>query len=159
MKLTPKRYGPFRVIKEISPVAYQLALLPTWCIHDVFHASLLSPYSETPTHGPNFSQPPPDMIDDQEEYEVEQIHSHQYYGCKRTLQYLIKWKGYPESDNTWEAASDVHVLSLVKAYHRKMPLESINTGQSSREDPIILQTVSHTTIPSLLLPLLHPCLS
>jgi hypothetical protein len=54
-KLTPKCYGPFRVIREISPVAYQLALLPAWHIHDVFHASLLSPYSETPAHGPNFS--------------------------------------------------------------------------------------------------------
>jgi hypothetical protein len=89
-KLAPKRYGPFRVIKEVSPVAYQLALLPAWRIHNVFHASLLSSYSETPTHRPNFSQPPPDMIDDQEEYEVEQVRNHWYYGCKRTLQYLIK---------------------------------------------------------------------
>jgi hypothetical protein len=117
MKLAPKRYGPFRVIKEISPVVYQLHLPPAWHIHNVFHASLLSSYSKTPAHGPNFSQPPPDMIDDQEEYEVEQIHNHWYYRCKRTLQYLIKWKGYPESDNTWEVAGDVHAPDLVKAYH------------------------------------------
>jgi hypothetical protein len=66
-KLNPKCYGPFRVIKEISPVAYQLQLPPSWSIHPVFHASLLSPYSETPSHGPNFSQPPPDLINDEEE--------------------------------------------------------------------------------------------
>jgi hypothetical protein len=54
-KLAPKRYGPFPIIKEISPVAYQLCLPAAWGIHDVFHASLLSPYHETTAHGPNFS--------------------------------------------------------------------------------------------------------
>jgi hypothetical protein len=89
-KLVPKCYGPFKIIKEISPVVYQLALPPTWSIHDVFHALLLSPYSETPAHSPNFSQPPPDLINGEEEYEVEQIRNYQYFGCKRTLQYLVK---------------------------------------------------------------------
>src|SRR6266478_5945940 len=38
-KLTPKRLGPFKILREISPVAYQLALPVNWRIHDVFHAS------------------------------------------------------------------------------------------------------------------------
>jgi succinate dehydrogenase/fumarate reductase flavoprotein subunit len=54
-KLKPKRYGPFKIIKEISPVAYQLKLPVAWGIHDGFHASLLLPYHETTAHGPNFS--------------------------------------------------------------------------------------------------------
>jgi len=54
-KLAPKRYGPFKVIKEISPVAYQLALPLTWKIHNTFHASLLLPYHETTAYSPNFS--------------------------------------------------------------------------------------------------------
>jgi hypothetical protein len=78
-KLAPKRYRPFNIIKEISPVAYQLQLPPTWIIHDTFHTSLLSPYSKTPSHGPNFSQPPPDLIGGEEEYEVESIHSHHHF--------------------------------------------------------------------------------
>jgi hypothetical protein len=75
-KLNPKRYGPFKIIKEISPVAYQLRLPPSWNIHPVFHASLLSSYRETPSHGPNFSRLPPNLIDNEEEYEVEQIKAH-----------------------------------------------------------------------------------
>jgi hypothetical protein len=75
-KLNPKHYGPFRVTKEISPVAYQLQLPPSWNIHLIFHASLLSPYCKTPSHGPNFSQLPPDLINGEEEYEVEQIKVH-----------------------------------------------------------------------------------
>src|SRR5229473_7780028 len=54
-KLAPKHYGPFRINKEVSPVAYQLSLPALWTIHDVFHASLLLPYQENAVHGPNFS--------------------------------------------------------------------------------------------------------
>jgi len=84
-KLAPKRYGPFKIIKEISPVAYQLALPLTWKIHNMFHASLLLPYRETTTYGPNFSRPPPDLINDKEQYEVEQICNHRYFGRNRTV--------------------------------------------------------------------------
>jgi hypothetical protein len=84
-KLNPKCYGPFKIIKEISLVAYQLQLPPSWNIHPVFHASLLSSYSKTPSHGPNFSQPPPDLIENEEEYEVEQIKVHQSFGRSKCL--------------------------------------------------------------------------
>jgi hypothetical protein len=85
-KLNLKRYGPFKIIKEISPVAYQLRLPIAWRIHDVFHTLLLSPYHETTTHGPNFSQPPPDLIDGEEEFQVEHIISHRRQGRSKNLQ-------------------------------------------------------------------------
>ena len=50
-KLAPKRYGPFKVLREISPVVYRLKLPPHWTLHNVFHASLLTPYREMPEHG------------------------------------------------------------------------------------------------------------
>jgi hypothetical protein len=79
-KLALKRYGPFTIEKEISLVAYQLRLPASWGIHDMFHASLLLPYYETDAHSPNFSRPPLDLIDGEEEYEVECIISHQRHG-------------------------------------------------------------------------------
>jgi hypothetical protein len=89
-KLAPKRYGPFKIIKEISPVVYQLQLPLTWMIYDIFYALLLSPYSKTPSHGPNFSQPPPDLIRGEEEYKVKSIHSYCYFRQNKKLQYLIR---------------------------------------------------------------------
>src|SRR5260370_36353961 len=88
-KLAPKRYGPFQIKKEISPVAYQLRLPNAWNIHDVFHTSLLSPYREMMTHGPNYSRPPPDLIEGEEEYEVEKVVHNRYSGRASTRQYLI----------------------------------------------------------------------
>ena len=122
-KLAPKRYGPFEIVREVSPMAYQLRLPIAWNIHDVFHASLLSPYRETDAHGPNYSRPSPDLIEGEEEYEVEKVINHRHTGKARTLQYLIKWKGYPEADNTWEPADQAHAPQIIKAYHRQHPLE------------------------------------
>jgi hypothetical protein len=72
-KLTPRCHGPFQIIKDISPVTYQLDLPHQWNIHPVFHASLLTPFIETDSHGPNFSRLPPDLIKGEAEYEVEDI--------------------------------------------------------------------------------------
>ena len=79
-KLAPKCHGPFRVMREISPVAYQLKLLKPWTIHDVFHSSLLMPYKETREHRAQFQHPPPELIGNEEEYKVEQIINHRHHG-------------------------------------------------------------------------------
>jgi hypothetical protein len=72
-KLSPKHYGLFAVTQIISPVVYKLHLPKTWRIHDVFHASYLSPVCETPEHGENFPRPPPELIEGEKEWEVKQI--------------------------------------------------------------------------------------
>ena len=71
---------------------------------------------ENDIYGNNFTHPPPDLIDGQEEYEVEAILSHKQLG--RGYSYLIKWKGYPSSDNSWEPEQNIvnapELLSLYK---------------------------------------------
>ena len=121
VKLAPKRYGPFKISKVLSPVTYQLALPPQWKIHDVFHADLLTPYHETELHGPNFTKPPPDLIDGEEEYEVEDILQSRKYGRGRKVQYLVKWKGYPESENQWVDWDDLHVDEMIADFKKKNP--------------------------------------
>ena len=122
-------------MKQINPVTYQLILPTTWQIHPMFHALLLSPYTETDAHGPNYSRPPPDLIRGEEFYEVEQIWDHQCHGCSRALQYLIKWKGSPESDNTWEPADLVLAPDLLKEYHKHRPLSGIKANQIALQRP------------------------
>ncbi|KAI9314208.1 hypothetical protein BX666DRAFT_1971420 [Dichotomocladium elegans] len=51
-----------------------------------------------------------------EEYEVEAIAGHRKNRKKLGVDYLIKWKGYDESDNTWEHESNVHAPELIEAY-------------------------------------------
>jgi hypothetical protein len=87
MKLAPRWYGPFKVAAKISNVAYKLELPDTWKIHNIFHASLLTPYKETEKHGPNFLEPPPELVDGEPEWEVEQILRDRTY--QRKKQFLI----------------------------------------------------------------------
>ena len=57
----------------MSPVNYQLELPMQWSIHPVFHIDLLTPYKETTINGTNFTHPLPDLIDEEEEYEVKKV--------------------------------------------------------------------------------------
>jgi Chromo (CHRromatin Organisation MOdifier) domain len=125
IKLSPKRYGPFTIMKLISPVTSQLDLPVSWNIHPIFHNNLLTPYVGTNAHGPNFTRPPPDLINGEAEYEVEAIRSHRYFGKNKRLQYLLKWKGYPEADNTWESEDQLNAPNLLKQYNRRHNLNSI----------------------------------
>ena len=63
-------------------MAYKLELPPTWTIHDVFHASLLTPYHKNPQHGDNFTRPPLDLMDNLEEFEVEEVVNQRHFGKK-----------------------------------------------------------------------------
>jgi hypothetical protein len=78
IKLVPRRHSPFEIEEVRSPVVYQLKLPPQWTIHPVFHASLLTPYTETNEHGANYMRPLPDMIKGEEQYEVEAIRAHRW---------------------------------------------------------------------------------
>ena len=54
----------------------------------------------------------------EDEYVVERIIDiHSSHGKR---QYLIKWKGYKDSDNTWEPTENLtHCQDIIKEFHRK----------------------------------------
>jgi len=112
-KLSPRRYGPFEVVSQISKVAYKIKLPPNWKIHDVFHASLLTPYKETDQHGPNFLEPPPDILEGEPEWEVEQILKERLFGRWKKKQYLMRWKGYSPAHDSWVNSEDLHASDLL----------------------------------------------
>ncbi|KAI5116973.1 hypothetical protein M0805_002060, partial [Coniferiporia weirii] len=56
-----------------------------------------------------------DLIEDQQEYEVEAIVSHKGNGTRQ--RFLIKWKGYPSSENQWLSERDLsHAPIILKTY-------------------------------------------
>jgi hypothetical protein len=140
-KLAPKHHRPFLIKKVLSPITYQLTLPPTWKIHDVFHVDLLTPYIETDFHSPNYTRPPPDLINEEEEYEVEQVLSSRRHGRGRKVQYLVKWKGYPDSDNEWVNWDDMHAEEALEDFRKQNPraITHIRQTQSaaSRTNPHI----------------------
>ena len=84
----------------------------------MFHIDLLTPYRETEFHSPNYDQPPPDLMGEEEEYKVEQVLDECIYGRWKKKQYLVKWKGYPNSDNQWLDTKDMeNTQELIAEFH------------------------------------------
>lgn len=116
-KLAPKYIGPYKIVTAISTTAYKLDLPENLKIHPVFHISLLKHYQET---SENFSRPtpPPTIIipeTEEEEYEVEAILDKKF--VRKKPYYLVKWKGYPLHDATWEPVEHLkNTTEKVKAF-------------------------------------------
>src|SRR5882757_2668909 len=116
-KLAPKRYGPFVIEKVISAITYSLKLPKQWKIHPNFHATELSSFRENDIHGPNFPEPPPDVIDNEEEFEIESIRAHKR--IRNKIQYLVAWKGFPSADDEWiPETAFKHARALLNRYKK-----------------------------------------
>jgi hypothetical protein len=121
---------------------YQLTLPHQWKIHDVFHVDLLTPYVETELHGPNYTRPPPDLIDGEEEYEVESILKSRRHGRGHKVQYLVKWKGYADSDNEWVDWDDMHVDEALEEFRQQQPQVITHIRRATNEGESIIQQMS-----------------
>ena len=102
-KIKARWVGPFRITREVSPVAFGLDLPPGWRIHPVFHVSKLKRYIRLGEFLREVEPPPLVLVGDALEYEVEGILRHQGKGARR--RYLVLWKGYPLHEATWEPES------------------------------------------------------
>ena len=144
-KLAPKRHGPFPIQQVLSPLNYQLMLPEQWKIDDVFHVDLLTPYREMEFHSANYAQLPPDLIGEEEQYEVEQVLDERNHGHWKKKQYLVKWKGYPDSDNQWLDAKDMENAQELIAEFQDSNRELRSHIRRTFEHPHILHPPSTLT--------------
>ena len=113
-KLAPNFVGPFKVLEAKNEVAFKLELTGEMGrMHDVFHISLLKPY----TPGPNKAVTPPPLLNDRKGavWQVERLlaHRQQKVGSSKSkngqtrkprlvTEYLVHWSGYDDpSDHSW----------------------------------------------------------
>ena len=76
-KLDQKRYRPFKILKVIGQEAFQLKLPEGWMIHNMFNEDLLTRCRESYYQGQYMElAPPSDIINEEEEYKVEEIRKH-----------------------------------------------------------------------------------
>ena len=87
-------------------------------VHPVFHVSLLEPTANDPLLDQVQPNPPPVIIEGEEEYEVNEILD----SCLRyrRLEYLVKWTG--DYTPTWEPPQNLsNSPNLVRAFHERYP--------------------------------------
>jgi Chromo (CHRromatin Organisation MOdifier) domain len=80
--------------------------------HNVLHVSTLKAYH---TQESEIPKPPPILVNEIEEFEVEKILDARVH--RRKQQYLVKWLGYETYDSTWEPEENVaNAASAIKDF-------------------------------------------
>ncbi len=88
--------GPFKILRQITPVSFRLDLPADYRISPTFHVSLLKPAGGP--EGERFLEEvvdestPPIIVDGEEAYQVREILDSRRRGW--VLQYLVDWEGY-----------------------------------------------------------------
>ncbi|XP_026459213.1 uncharacterized protein LOC113359856 [Papaver somniferum] len=104
-KLSPRFYGPFRVLEWVGSVAYKLELPAASRIHPVFHVSLLKLKIGSTI---SVEQVLPSIIDydkrgPESVLERKLFKKGSYAGTK----WLVKWMDHPQEEATWEDADEL----------------------------------------------------
>ncbi|CAI5460826.1 unnamed protein product [Closterium sp. Yama58-4] len=127
-KLRPRFCGPFLVEAQVTPVTFRLRLPDTWKLHNAFHVQLLKPYKDPNQQfqGRQLPPPPPVLVQDEPEYEIERVLTHRRRGGK-TLEFLMRWKGYDPIEESW------------------LPEADMGNARRALKDYLVKQGVSHAT--------------
>lgn len=122
-KLRKKRVGPFKILKKIGDLNYQLELPQSMMeknVHNVFHITLLTKAPQSTMPGQKPPKPLPIIVDSEEEMEVQEILDSRLKN--RKLQYLVRWKDMDPSEDSWEPLEHLkNAPEMVKEFHARHP--------------------------------------
>ena len=105
-KLSERWLGPYSITKLVGTNAVELCLPHSMRIHPVVNISHVKPYRDRLPGQPVSAPGPFNVTEDrEEEYEVEFIVD-SWYKCK-CLEYLVHWRGWSDTDQTWEPLSNL----------------------------------------------------
>ncbi|MCI31274.1 hypothetical protein A2U01_0052486, partial [Trifolium medium] len=103
-KLSKRFYGPFKLIKAIGDVAFQLELPPASRIHPVFHVSQLKPCFDENVVTLDL---PLEVVDNQPLIKPLVVLDWKQNELDDQLEVLIQWEGLFPEDATWENYLDI----------------------------------------------------
>eukprot|EP00961_Rhodomonas_salina_P302683 3940933-Rhodomonas_salina.1 len=137
-KLAPRYLGPLTVLEIRGPHMVRIKVPPRLaCIKPLQNVEHLKPYMTLPLAvGPTHVPVGPELVNDTEEYEVEDIIAH--WGAGNQVEYLVRFTSYDAADDLWLPACNLkNAPDIVSAYHAR------------QRDQVEPQTGAHQRAPRL----------
>ncbi|KAL3581520.1 hypothetical protein D5086_015852 [Populus alba] len=101
VKLAYKYFGPFKILKKIGEVAYQLYLPKEARIHNTFHVSLLKKWVGKGII-PEPKLPIPETKQNPQPEPAEILNRRSQLSRRKTKEeVLLRWEGQPKEDAVW----------------------------------------------------------
>ena len=97
--------GLFKASDKVGS-SYRLELPSSMRIHDVFYPNLLRRAATDPLPGQRTEPPRPVVVDNQEEWEIDDILDARLSGRSRRLQFRVRWKNEQQPDRQWYYADN-----------------------------------------------------
>lgn len=122
-KLEDKMLGPFKITAKVG-YSYRLELPTSMRIHNVFHPSLLRKAATDPLPGQRIQPPGPVIVNEEEEWELDDILDARQSGRNRRLQFRVRWKDEEGPDRHWYNADGnefEHAADIVADFYRRYP--------------------------------------
>ena len=86
----------------------------------------------------------------EEKYEVKKILDSRQFGRRHKLQYLVKWKGYPDLENQWVDKDDVFADKALQEFKSLNPASEVHIRHLHiPEDAIPTSSVKYMSSPTL----------
>jgi hypothetical protein len=122
-KWEPVYEGPYEVIQQHKGGAYSLRDSLGETMERRFTIEMLKiVQSINDLASLELSQLQEKKANDEESFEIQTIKNHRLRGSNG-YEYLVKWKGFPDEDNSWVKAADFDSLKSITKYWKKLRLE------------------------------------
>ncbi|KAE8690557.1 Detected protein of unknown function [Hibiscus syriacus] len=141
-KLSPRFIGPFRILKRVGPVAYQLELPSELSrIHDVFHVSMLRRYRPDPGHIIQVEEVElrPDLSYEEDPIQILE-RDERVLRNRRIPMVKVQWSNRGPSEATWETLESMEAQAPEDASRAtRAAVGRVAAGnQFDRSEPILL---------------------
>jgi len=119
-KLDDKMLGSF-INLDLVDSSYKLELSESMRVHDVFHPDLLRSVADDLLPGQKNESSGSIVVNDEDEWEIDDILDSRRY--RRRLQYRVKWNGYDNDLNWYNADGDefMNAQEVVDDFHIQYP--------------------------------------
>jgi chromobox protein 5 len=136
-KWEPHYDGPYTIDKQHEGGSYSLYNALNEVINGRYTSDMLKLIEKNNQGSTNIQ-----LSSDKSSFEIHSIVDHK--STPHGYEYFVRWKGYPDSDNSWVKATEFDSLNTITKYWKKLKKSNKNNINSNSNNSNTLTSISST---------------